>query len=313
MSRSDHSNAGKRESGTPARETLDHDPLLARLAKSDPLQGVDLTGWTESSEGQDTLRRLLARVGEATPDLRVASASRRFFTRPRIYYGFGGAAIVALVFVVALVFCLRGEPNQVAISPTSTAAATTATRAAGSVDSPATTAGTPFTPHTTTTIGGRIIVGRAAARPASRSAGEVPSRDALASLLQVARLSAEDQGYRIPTYAETADDLVQEAVMRRILTAAEADELGLGEAVTRRRYALWLWRALGPRLPVDVAQTVLGDLATLSIEEEQAVSGLAAADIMRGDTHGEFAGDHPLTQHQEQVILGRVKAALDLR
>ena len=313
----------KHEPGAHLREEVGQDPLLTRLAQSGPLRDQDLTGWAESSEGRETFGRLLARKRESAPDLVPNPQRRRFFARPRVWYALTGAAVVVGVLVAAIVLGTPGHLQQVAISPTSTVAASTATTAAAStakqlpsIASPSTTAGTPYSPDTpatsvagTPSTGGTSSFAQTGGVPYRR----IPARDALAGVVRLARLATGKaiEGPSAPTFSP--HELLQEAVTAGVLSTSQAAGLDLDSAVTRRTYVVWMWRAIGPHLPRGIVNAGLSDISNLSAEEQEAVAGLAAAGIVRGDSNRAFNGNDVLTQGAEQKFVGRAEAALRLR
>jgi hypothetical protein len=98
-----------------------------------------------------------------------------------------------------------------------------------------------------------------------------------------------------------------------VLSSSQAEGFDLDSAIARRTFAVWMWRAIGSRLQTGIAHTNLIDIAGLSAEEQEAVNGLAAADIIRGDSNRTFHGDSALTLGAEQALIGRAMAALRLR
>lgn len=324
MSSKDLDKATKREPGAHLREAVGQDPLLSRLAQNDPLRGEDLTGWAESSEGQETFSRLLARKPESPADLVPNPRRRRFFARPRTWFALTGGVVLVAVLVAAIVLGAQGHLQQVAISPPSTvaastvttAAASTATTAAPSIGSPATTAGTPYSPDTPATSAAGVPSTRGTsffAQTGGVPYRRIPARDALAGVVRLARLATGKavEGPSAPTLSP--HELLQEAVAAGVLSASQAAGLDLDAVIVRRTYALWMWRAIGPYLPSGIAHANFSDLTNLSAEERKAVAGLAAAGIVRGGTNQAFNGNGVLTLAAEQAFVGRAKAALGLR
>ncbi len=305
------------------REDVSQDPLLSRLAQSDPLRDQDLTGWAESSEGQETFNRLLTRKRESAVDLKVSSRRRRFVRRPRMWFAVSGAAVLVAVLVAVFVYGTRDQyrqvanssPSTMAASTVTTAAASTATTAIPSIGSPSTTAGTPYSPDrpTTSVAGTPSTGGTFFAQTGGVPYRPIPARDALAAVVRLAR-SATGAPVKEPSAPTLSPhELLQEAVAAGVLSTTQAASLDLDSVVTRRTFAVWMWRAIGPYLPRAIARTGFSDIANLSAEEQGAVAGLAAAGIVHGDRNRAFNGDDVLTLGAEQALVGRAMAALRLR
>ncbi len=317
----DHHKETEREPSAHLGEDGGADPLLTRLAQSDPLRGQDVSGWAESSEGQETFSRLLARRPENAPDPKPKSPARRFFARRRMWYALAGAAVVVAALVIVVVLGTEDPAEQVALSPTSTVAASAVTTTSGftattSAGSTATTAA-PAIVSTTSSLLGRDTPSTGVTSSSAQVGGvldrPVRARGALIDVVRLARLATGKsvEGTSAPSYSGPV--LLREAVAAGVLSDSQAAGLDLNALVTRRGYAVWMWLAIGPHLPTGVAHAGLSDIAGLSAEEQKAIVGLAAAGIVRGGTNREFYPNRILTQGEEQQFVGRAETALRLR
>jgi hypothetical protein len=316
-----------REPSAHDREEVSKDPLLSRLAQSDPLRGQDLTSWAESSEGQETFSRVLARKREGAVDLVPTTPHRRFIGRPRMWFALSGATVLVAVLVVAIVLSTQGHIQQVAISPTSTTAASTATTAAASITkqlpsigSPSTTSGTRLIPKTPATVAGTPSAGGT-----SSGAGSSPHVDqpppavttvaAAQALSRIVVLAEKSQNrYQPATPSVTdipANKVADRALAVGVLIPSEVPGLLLGEPVTRGEFALWLWRTFGSKLPSGQASGIR-DLNSVSGAQRQAVAGLVGAGVFPTRDDGYFRAAIPLTPEDEAFTLSRIATILKL-
>ncbi len=317
----------RHETSAHLREEVSQDPLLSRLAKNDPLRGEDLTGWAESSEGQETFSRLIARKREDAVSLKVSSRRRRFVGRPRIWFALSGAAVLVAALVVVIILGTQDQYREVALAPTSTVAASTATTAAASITkqlpsigSPSTTAGTRLIPKTPSTI-----VRTPSAGGTSSGAGSSPHVDqpppavttvagaqALSRIVVLAEKSQNRYQPATPSVTDIpANKVVNRALAVGVLVPSEVPGLRLGAPVTRGEFALWLWRAFGSKLPFGQASGIR-DLNNVSGAQRQAVAGLIGAGVLATQDGGYFRAASPLTPEDEALTLSRISSILKL-
>jgi hypothetical protein len=325
--------AGGPEDGP--EDDRDRDPLLRVLAAIDP--GKDAEGWADSPQSREVYARILARIAEEESRLqRPARSDHERRKRTKVWLL--AAATLVILAGASVAVALYRDSEEVALAPpattvapettvagpattASTAGATPSTEAsspavAAEPGTPPVTTGAPLTPHIPDTdVAGTPGTGQTETTAApvdvrvpASAAHAVPAAAALVLVLTLAEPDGSREEPSSPVYSETV--LVQEAVAKGVLSEEEAAEISLYSPVTRRTFALWLWRAMGDLLPAEVATAGFGDLASLGAEERGAVVGLTRAGVVRGRADGTFGGDEVLMHTQANDLLSRVRAAL---
>ena len=102
------------------------------------------------------------------------------------------------------------------------------------------------------------------------------------------------------------NELVQAGRSLGLISASDTSSLQLTGAVTRRQFALWLWRGFGPLLPQGSITVEILDLGGLSSEEQQAVEGLVRVGAIQLSGDRAFEGDRVVTSSYETAVLSRV-------
>ena len=133
----------------------------------------------------------------------------------------------------------------------------------------------------------------------------VTTQQALQQIIQLEKATIS-RGQQGPVQGQKPS-FVDEAVAFRLLRPSEGSSIELAQPTTRRRFALWLWRGFGAFLPRSSASVSVFDLSALTLEEQQAVEGLAEAGVVQLPEDHMFRGDRQLTPAEETALLTRVK------
>jgi len=273
--------------------------LLRRLASANPHRKEHFSDYAGSEEAREAFARVLARERESARQ----GAQARKMRGSRLLWIAAATALVVVAVVLSLV-CLgmRATATQVAITsgPSSAAAPSLETVARPDVSSTTRPLGVPYDP----TYG-------VAGLPSGHPPGSVLRSEALSEIVQLAGeiTSPQTEYPHSPELGQT-DELLREAKGMGIVRASEGPDHELQFAITRKDYALWLWRAFGRLLTPTASDVCFTDLGSLSAEEQPAIAGLARAGILEGFSDGTFGGNALLLQAEEQTLLTRIRQAL---
>lgn len=94
-----------------------------------------------------------------------------------------------------------------------------------------------------------------------------------------------------------------------IILASDLDWAVSQGSLTRATYALWIWRALGDRLP-QVRTVDPSDLDVVSEDIKSAVLGVVGAGLLDVDDDGLFHPDRDLSIEEERQAFSRLEEAL---
>ena len=101
--------------------------------------------------------------------------------------------------------------------------------------------------------------------------------------------------------------LSSQAVAFGLISSTENPDLQLEGPVTRKQFALWVWRCFGLVLPRGSVVATVSDLGALTVEERQAVEDLIRDGVVEIGSDGAFRGDDRMTAAEGSILLGRVK------
>lgn len=247
----------------------DYERLLSELRRANPVDSEEFADWVKD-EGD---RFLYARVlGD-----RVTPRTARRLTHHPVVVSAAAAAVLAVGIVILIMSLSAGTPGPITVS---TAAEST---------------------HGASGQGGT-----------QTTAQQLVGEQALTHILALLD-SHPAGGKRPPTYYEPDDhpesQLVQQAVAAGVLLPSEALDFHLKEPLSRGRFALWVWRAWGSRLP-SIQPADFDDLGQLSQEERDAINGLVQGGILSGYTDGTFRPTIALSPEDESQALSRVAKIL---
>ena len=298
--------------------------LIRRLASANPCRKESLSDYAESDEARQAFARILA--CEAQP-VRPVARPRKVRTPRLAWVGAIAALVVAAIVLSVLYLGAPAAPTHVAVShgSPSTAAAgaatttstglafrangiTNAATATTAADTPRTMA-TPLTTSSSTyqqLVPFTVVAGIPPGLPIP-----VPRSEALAGIVQLYReITTPDVLYPLPPEFGSADALIREAQSIGVVRASEGPDYKLQMIVTRRDYAVWVWRAFGRLLTPTMAGISPSGLGSLSAEQQIAVAGLVRTGILESFRGPMFAENTKLEIGDEEMILHRLRSAL---
>ena len=298
--------------------------LIRRLTSANPCRKESLSDYAESDEARRAFARILA--CEAEP-VRPAVRPRKVRTLRLAWVGATVALVVAAIVLSVVYLGARTAPTHMAVSsgsPSATAAAAgtststglafrangiaNATTATTAADTPGTMATPPTTSSSTyqQLVPFTVVAGIPPGLPIP-----VPRSEALAGIVRLYReIATPDVLYPLPPEFGSTDALVREAQDIGVVRASEGPDYRLQMIVTRRDYAVWVWRAFGRLLTPTIAGISPSGLGSLSAEQQIAVAGLVRTGILESFRGPMFADDTKLEIGDEEMILHRLSSVL---